>query len=324
MNILIQWFLILIFIFDISTVFGQSDNVNISRFGSNPGNLEMFLHLPKSPKSKKSLVVVLHGCMQDAKTIATQSGWNDLSNKYGFTVLYPQQKILNNPNECFNWFQKKDIEKDKGEVFSIKQMIDFAVDSMKLNRDSVFVYGLSAGAAMGVALMADYPETFQTGAILAGGPFYSATNPMKAFGSLLSPQKKSAEEWAIPIFKQHNDTIKKFPKLIVIHGKSDQVVNIENSRQLILQWSAIHQISSFPSETIHDFKDKNDFVNFVYKDIAGNEIISFLEVKYLGHELMVDPGEGSKQGGKTGLFSKDKDFFSTYWIASKFGLIEEN
>ena len=72
------------------------------------------------------------------------------------------------------------------------------------------------------------------------------------------------------------------------------------------------------------FKDKNDFVNFVYKDIAGNEIISFLEVKYLGHELMVDPGEGSKQGGKTGLFSKDKDFFSTYWIASKFGLIEEN
>jgi hypothetical protein len=49
-----------------------------------------------------------------------------------------------------------------------------------------------------------------------------------------------------------------------------------------------------------------------------------LEVKYLGHELMVDPGEGSKQGGKTGLFSKDKDFFSTYWIASKFGLIEEN
>ena len=62
---------------------------------------------------------------------------------------------------------------------------------------------------------------------------------------------------------------------------NSQVVNIENSRQLILQWSAIHQISSFPSETIHDFKDKNDFVNFVYNDIAGNEIISFLEVKYL-------------------------------------------
>jgi hypothetical protein len=100
-------------------------------------------------------------------------------------------------------------------------------------------------------------------------------------------------------------------------------VNIENSRQLILQWADLHQISPIPTDTIYDFNGHNDFVNFVYKDSAKNELISFLEVRYLGHELMVDPGEGEGQGGKTGLFSKDKDFFSTYWIASKFGLIKQ-
>lgn len=324
MIILIQRVLVFFVIFDISIVFCQINDLNISNFGSNPGNLEMFLHLPKKLKSKKSLVVVLHGCTQNAESIASQSGWNELSDKHGFTVLYPQQKMLNNLNGCFNWFQKKDIDKDNGEVFSIKQMIDFAVDSLKLNRDSFFVYGLSAGAAMGVALMADYPETFQTGAILAGGPFYSATNPMKAFGILLSPQKKSGEEWAKPVLKQHDDTIKRFPKLIVIHGKSDQVVNIENSKQLILQWSAIQHISSIPTDTVYNFKGQKDFVNYLYKDFAGNEIISFLEVSYLGHELMIDPGETEKKGGNTGLFSKDKDFFSTYWIAFKFGLISED
>lgn len=320
---LIHKVLVLCLIFEVCTVFGQSDFIDIVNFGSNPGNLEMFLHVPKNQKSKNALVVVLHGCTQNVNAIASQSGWDDLSDKHGFTVLYPQQKKLNNPNNCFSWFQKKDIDKDKGEVFSIKQMIDFAVDSFKLNRDSVFVYGLSAGAAMGVALMADYPETFQTGAILAGGPFYSATNPMKAFGTILSPQKKSGEEWAKPIFNQHKDSVKRFPKLIVIHGRSDQVVNIENSRQLILQWSAIHHLSGISIDTINDFQGHDDFVNFVYKDSIGNELISFLEVRYLGHELMVDPGEGEKQGGKTGLFSKDKDFFSTYWIAAKFGLIKE-
>jgi len=320
----IQRVLVFFVIFDFGSAFCQIDDIKISNFGSNPGNLEMFLHLPKNLNSKRSLVVVLHGCTQNAKSIATQSGWNSLADKHGFTVLYPQQKMLNNPNECFNWFQKKDIDKDNGEVFSIKQMIDFAIDSLKLNRDSVFVYGLSAGAAMGVALMADYPETFQTGAILAGGPFYSAINPMKAFGTLLSPQKKSGEEWAKPILKQHLDSIKRFPKLIVIHGKSDQVVNIENSRQLILQWSAIQHISNSPTDTIYDFKGQKDFVNYLYKDFAGNEIISFLEVRYLRHELMVDPGDNEKQGGQIGLFSKDKDFFSTYWIAFKFGLIAED
>lgn len=284
----------------------------------------MFLHAPKKLKSKNSLVVVLHGCTQNAKSIASQSGWNDLSDKYGFTVLYPQQKMLNNPNECFNWFQRKDIDKDKGEVFSIKQMIDFAIDSLKLNRDSIYVYGLSAGAAMGVALMADYPETFQSGAVLAGGPFYSATNPMNAIGTLLSPQQKSGKEWAKPVMKQHQDSIKKYPKLIVIHGRSDQVVNIENSRQLVLQWTAIHHLSSIPSDTIYNFKGHQDFVNFIYKDSSNNEVVSFLEVRYLGHELMVDPGEGAKQGGQAGIFSKDKDFYSTYWIAQKFGLIEED
>jgi hypothetical protein len=146
---------------------------------------------------------------------------------------------------------------------------------------------------------------------------------MKAFGTLLIPQKKSGEEWAKPVFNQHKDSIKRFPKLIVVHGRSDQVVNIENSRQLILQWSAIHNLSDIPTDTIYDFKGHDDFVNFSYKDSDGIELISFLEVRYLGHELMVDPGAGEKQGGKTGLFSKDKDFFSTYWIASKFGLIKE-
>jgi poly(hydroxyalkanoate) depolymerase family esterase len=321
---LIQSLLVFLFVFQFSTVFSQTELIEITNFGSNPGNLDMFLNAPKNLKSKKSLVVVLHGCTQSANSIASQSGWNDLSDKYGFTVLYPQQKMLNNQNQCFNWFQKKDIDKNKGEVFSIKQMIDFTIDSLNLNRDSIYVYGLSAGAAMGVALMADYPEIFQSGAILAGGPFYSATNPIKAFGTLIAPKLKSGEEWVKPILEQHQDSIKKYPKLIVIHGTSDQVVNIENSRQLVLQWTAIHHLSSIPSDTIYDFKDHQDFVNFIYKDSLNKEVVSYLEVSYLGHDLMVDPGEGAKQGGQTGMFSKDKDFYSTFWIAQKFGLIEED
>jgi hypothetical protein len=49
-------------------------------------------------------------------------------------------------------------------------------------------------------------------------------------------------------------------------------------------------------------------------------VIVFYKIKHLGHKLMVDPGEGETQGGQTGLFAVDKDFFSTYWIMLDFGL----
>lgn len=44
----------------------------------------------------------------------------------------------------------------------------------------------------------------------------------------------------------------------------------------------------------------------------------------LGHVIPIDPGEGELQGGAKGTFSKDINFFSTYFIARDFGLITNN
>ena len=121
----------------------QSDNglISLKTNKTNPGNLNGFIHIPKektpkeknSKSAKKPLVVVLHGCLQNAETVARQAGWNKLADEYGFYVLYPQQKMINNPNKCFDWFLKNDVTKDKGEVLSIKQMVDFMVDNLRDN-----------------------------------------------------------------------------------------------------------------------------------------------------------------------------------------------
>ena len=101
-----------------SLLFGQNELLKIKEFGSDPGNLEMYIHIPKSKSDsiKRPLIVALHGCTQDAESMARQSGWNKLADNFGFYVLYPQQKIINNPNACFNWFRKKDICKGMGEI----------------------------------------------------------------------------------------------------------------------------------------------------------------------------------------------------------------
>ena len=184
----------------------------IENFGSNPGNLVFYMHTPKIKKEKMPLVVALHGCNQDVATISKQSGWNKLADENNFYVIYPQQRFLNNPSSCFNWFNEKDISKNSGESGSIKQMIDFMCDSFSIDKSKIFAYGLSAGAAMTAALLADYPETFNAGAILAGGPFMMATNPLNAMSIMVSPKFKSSKDWGELVLKQNPDYKNIYPK----------------------------------------------------------------------------------------------------------------
>ena len=75
-------------------------------------------------------------------------------------MLYPEQIILNNLENCFNWFKEKDQERGKGEPESIKQMIDYMQAHYKINSSKIYVIGMSAGGAMSTIMLSVYPELF--------------------------------------------------------------------------------------------------------------------------------------------------------------------
>lgn len=300
-------------------VLAQQSLIPLTNFGTNPGNLKAFIHVPiTTTNTPKPLVVVLHGCTQNAESIAKQSGWNKLADEYGFYVLYPQQKFLNNPQGCFDWFLQNDITKNGGEVYSIKQMIDELQKTYVIDTTKIFAHGLSAGAIMSVALLANYPQLFNAGAILAGGPFVPSSNPLNSLKTMLTPNDYSAKELKEYVTVQNPSYTKSYPRLVVLHGKKDIVVNIKNSQIFIKQWTAVHSIDSIPTATYTTFNNHPDITKYSY----GNAVC-FYEVNNLGHTLMVDPGNGVTQGGAIGTFAADKDFFSTYWIAIDFGLINK-
>src|SRR5207302_2745980 len=103
-------------------------------FGSNPGNLRMFAYSPPQYAGNRALVVVLHGCAQTAASYDFGAGWSTLADRYGFALLLPEQQHSNNPNGCFNWFQKGDIERGNGEALSIRQMVDKMVSDHRIDR----------------------------------------------------------------------------------------------------------------------------------------------------------------------------------------------
>ena len=72
---------------------------------------------------------------------------------------------------------------------------------------------------------------------------------------------------------------------------------------------------------INSFQNQENLKRFAFNDTENKEAIIFYQFNNLGHALPVDPGYGEMQGGETGMFAVDKNFFSTYWIAKDFGLI---
>jgi poly(3-hydroxybutyrate) depolymerase len=53
------------------------------------------------------LMVMLHGCGQDAKTFAASTRMNVVAARERFLVLYPEQDRLSNANGCWNWFETR-------------------------------------------------------------------------------------------------------------------------------------------------------------------------------------------------------------------------
>src|SRR5688500_10949839 len=100
-------------------------------FGSNPGELTMFEHVPPNvPAGPRPLVVVLHGCSRDHE-YAQDAGLVDVADELGVLLAIAEQDTGNNAQACFNWFEDGDITRDEGEALSIKQM----VDDMKARHD---------------------------------------------------------------------------------------------------------------------------------------------------------------------------------------------
>lgn len=289
----------------------------------NVGKLNAYIQMPKSTsKDPKPLVVVLHGCNQQAEDIALGSGWNELADFYDFYVLYPEQRSSNNVFKCFNWFLDSDSEKDKGEIATIHEMIQFVQSNYLIDLNHVYIYGVSAGAMMSVNYMVAYPENICSGAILAGGSYKQIEKPLQAFSEMKNPKDISEKVLKERLYSQNPNFQGVFPKLIVVHGTDDKVVHVDNSRLLIKQWKTAFSIQSETTELVASNKKNPSITKTEYHNENGETVITSYIAENWGHYLMIDPGKTPEQGGEITKYSLDGDFFSTYHILKDWNFLK--
>jgi poly(hydroxyalkanoate) depolymerase family esterase len=296
--------------------------INIPSFGTNPGNLSMYIYQPSGIVGSAPIVVVLHGCAQTAQQAADQTGWNKLADANKFYVVYPEQSIFNNGNRCFNWFLSGDQEKEQGENLSIKQMIDHMKNNFTIDNSKVFVSGLSAGAAMTEVACTTYPEVYSGGAVLAGGPYKSATSVFDAANAMNGMVDKTPTEWSTLVFAQNPGYTGNYPRMAFFHGTSDAVVNINNLTESIEQWTAVHQIDQTIDATITNYASSPIVSMNSYRNNSGNEFVRSFVISGFGHAIPIDVGTCPQQGGQTATYAIDINFHSTWHAAHFFGLID--
>ena len=314
---------LLIVLFLTTTQLFSQQLIRVKHFGKNKGHLKMYVHLPSYVDKTKPMpmVVVLHGCLQCAVTVSKQTGWSKLGDENNFYVLYPQQRGINNPMRCFKFYKRRHTNKNRGENYSIEQMIDYMKKNYAVDSKQVYITGLSAGAAMSVTMMADYPETFNAGAIFAGGAYKMGNGYISAAMGMLGWRVKSAEKWGAIVRKQNPEYKGDYPRMIIYQGNNDWVVNKRNGIELMKQWTNVKGAGIQPSETIQHYLNINDIERNVYRDASNKDAVVFYKIKKLNHALLLDPGKCPEQGGRHGIFSKDKNYNSTLWTARDFGLI---
>jgi poly(hydroxyalkanoate) depolymerase family esterase len=289
----------------------------IAGFGANPGQLRMLAYVPEALRPGAPLVVVLHGCKQDAAGYGGNSGWTTLAERLGFAVLLPEQRATNNPNLCFNWFLPEDTRRGGGEAASIHGMIQRMTADHDLDRGRVFVTGLSAGGAMTAVMLAAYPETFAGGAILAGLPYGVACNVQEALDAMFQGGERPAEEWGDKVrsASRHKGP---WPRLSIWHGSADATVRLSNAGEIEKQWSNVHNVPLSAAET----QRVDGHTRRVWLNGAGEPVMESYLVAGMAHGTPIAAALGADGGGTAAPFILEAGIASTLRIAEFWGLAQ--
>jgi poly(hydroxyalkanoate) depolymerase family esterase len=286
-------------------------------FGPNPGALRMLTYRPEDGGRGMSLVVVLHGCAQRAEAFTRQAGWLALADRYGFVVVAPEQSPANNPNRCFNWFEPQDSRRGHGEAASIAGMVAHAVRTHHVDPARVFVTGLSAGGAMTTVMLANYPDVFAAGAVVAGLPYGVAHGMASAIGAMQGGGSHIPTELG-DLVRGATSTHLPLPRIAIWHGDADHTVRPRNASDVAIQWVEAHGLSleSGASEVL------SNWTRTVWREPgSGRAMIELNLVPGLGHGAPLSTS-GEAGLGSEGPYMLEAGVSSSAEIARFWGLTE--
>lgn len=219
------------------------------------------------------LVVMLHGCAQNAKEFAASTHMNQIAADKRFFVLYPEQDLLSNIQRCWHWYETRS-GRARSEVESINAAIEQVCLRQAIDPGRIGLAGLSAGASMAALLATSHPERFRAVAMHSGiapgvahslASAISAMNGRRVVGAALAPLAAGMH----------------LPALLVIQGSADHLVAPSNGAEAARLWTALEDAKPASARTVQRGKRYASMVTD-YK-ARGRLVATVCDVTGLGH-----------------------------------------
>jgi poly(hydroxyalkanoate) depolymerase family esterase len=184
------------------------------QFGPDRYRYRLFVPPPVNA-NPRPVIVMLHGCEQDAADFASGTGMNAVARRRSAIVVYPEQLRRANRMGCWNWFAPRNQQRGAGEAAMIAALALQVAARHNGDLSRIYVAGLSAGGAMAALAGALYPDVFAAVGVHSGLAAHAASDVASAVRAMRRSTAQPHAQAAIPI--------------IVFHGSADRTVRPENA-----------------------------------------------------------------------------------------------
>jgi poly(hydroxyalkanoate) depolymerase family esterase len=252
------------------------------------GRRPYLLYLPRDHRAAQRLpmLVMLHGCKQDAETFAAATRMNGLADRDRFIVLYPEQRRLANPHRCWNWFSGS-AQSGAGEAAILADMVRSLALEHNADPARIYIAGLSAGAAMANNLAVCHADLFAGCALHSGLMFEAAGSTHDALEAMRDGARPDPAKSGRRAFEHARGKAQTMPAL-VIHGDGDAVVNPVNAGQVAAQFETMNRLLLGETDDARNrAREERSAGGYRYEVsdrlLGGRPLVRSILVRGLGH-----------------------------------------
>lgn len=195
----------------------------------------LFMPAGVSAARPAPLLVLLHGCGQDAASFAVCTRVAAIARAQRCVVLMPEQSQRANAHRCWNWFHS--APQVAAEAATLMAIVDHVCRTRAIRTDQVYAFGLSAGGAMALTLALHYPDRFAAAGSHSGAAPHLARNASQAARVMRGHggTHPAAEIEALSLYLAG----RRPPPLLLVHGDADHVVAFDNAISSASLWQAL-------------------------------------------------------------------------------------